>query len=111
MTMTQRFMAIGTLGIGLLAAGCSSSDHDRTRTSRTYDPYGSSSRTYDPYGSERRSTGTYSSDRYDAQTAGSQHGPWRDEDGNLHHNRGWKADSDRGRDSNDRDDPSRGGGY
>src|SRR3954468_6683990 len=79
MNMGQRLMAVGALGIGLLA-GCSSSDHDRSsRTSRTYDPYGSSSRTYDPYASERRSTGTYSSDRYDAQTAGSQHGPWRDD--------------------------------
>ena len=109
MTLSQRFMAIGTLGIGLLAAGCSSSDHDRTRTSRSYDPYDSSARrTYDPYGSQRRSTDTYD---YDARTAGSQRGPWRDDDGNLHHSPGWKADSDRGRDSNDRDDPSRRGGY
>ena len=99
MNIGQRMMAIGTLaGLGLLA-GCGSSHHDSTRTS---------SRTYDPYStSERRSTDPY--DGYDARTAGSEHGPWRDDEGRLHHDPGWKADSDRGRDSNDRDDPSRHG--
>jgi hypothetical protein len=88
MKVGTRILAAGVVGLGLLA-GCSSSDHDRVSSER---------RSYDPYDS-----------RYDARTAGSQHGPWRDEDGDLHHNRDWKADSDRGRDSNDRDDPSRHG--
>ena len=95
MNTTQKMMAVGALGLGLLA-GCSSSDHDdyRRTSSRTYDPYSTSERSYDPY---------------DARTAGSERGPWRDADGNLHHNPDWKNDSDRGRDSNDRDDPSRQG--
>jgi hypothetical protein len=94
MNVGQKMMAVGALAIGLLA-GCTSSDRDSSRTSsRTYDPYSTSERSYDPY---------------DARTAGSERGPRRDEDGNLHHNPDWKSDSDRGRDSNDRDDPSRQG--
>jgi hypothetical protein len=89
MNVGQRILAGGTVVLGLLAAGCSSSDHDGRHSER---------RSYDPYDS-----------RYDARTAGSEHGPWRDEDGDIHHDRDWKADSDRGRDSNDRDDPSRRG--
>ena len=69
MNTTQKMMAVGALGLGLLA-GCSSSDHDdyRRTSSRTYDPYSTSERSYDPY---------------DARTAGSERGPWRDADGNL----------------------------
>jgi len=93
MSFGKEMMAVGALGLALLA-GCSSSNHDRTSSSRTYDPYSTSERSYDPY---------------DARTAGSERGPWRDADGNLHHNPDWKNDSDRGRDSNDRDDPSRQG--
>jgi hypothetical protein len=89
MNVGQRILAGGTVVLGLLAAGCSSTDHDGHYSER---------RSYDPYDS-----------RYDVRTAGSEHGPWRDEDGDIHHNRDWKADSDRGRDSNDRDDPSRHG--
>lgn len=103
MHIAQRMMAVGALaGLGLLAGCSSSSHHDYDRTSRTYDPYSTTS-------AERRSYDPNGYDRYDARTAGSTHGPWRDEDGDLHHNRDWKADSDRGRDSNDRDDPSRRG--
>src|SRR4051812_38988605 len=87
MNLGTRILAAGVVGLGLLA-GCSSSHDSRASERRSYDPYDS---------------------RYDARTAGSEHGPWRDEEGDLHHNRDWKADSDRGRDSNDRDDPSRHG--
>ena len=95
MNLGKHMMAAGVVGLGLLA-GCTSSsrDSDRTSSSRTYDPYSTSERSYDPY---------------DARTAGSERGPWRDADGNLHHNPDWKNNSDRGRDSNDRDDPSRQG--
>lgn len=78
--------------------GCSDNDH-HSSGSRRYDPDTSVSRTYDPYGR---------TDRYDRATeAGYGRGPWRDTDGRLHHPPGWKADSDRGRDSNDRDDRAR----
>jgi hypothetical protein len=81
--------------------GCSSDDHHSSRTSRSYDPAYRTSRTYDYDRYDRASTAGY----------GSSRGTWRDADGNLHHPPGWKAASDRGRDDNDRDDPSRNGGY
>jgi hypothetical protein len=89
MNVGQRILAGGVVALGLIVAGCSSDHHDRASSER---------RSYDPYNS-----------RYDARTAGSEHGPWHDDDRYLHHDRDWKADSDRGRDSNDRDDPSRRG--
>jgi hypothetical protein len=91
------FAVAAVAGLSVLA-GCTSdgSDH-HYRSSRSYDPYYGTSRTasrsYDPY--------------YDsASTASSSydHRPWRDSAGNLHHDADWKADSDRGRLSNDRDD-------
>lgn len=78
-------LLLGAVFATLPLAGCSHDDHDRstrTRASRSYD--------YD------RDLG--------AREAGYSQRPWRDQDGNLHHNPDWKADSDRGRDSNDRDD-------
>jgi hypothetical protein len=83
---------------GLLAAalvgtpwliGCTDSDHHSTRD----------------YDSNYRVSRSYDHDRYDRAVESSYgRGPWRDEDGRLHHPPGWKADSDRGRLSNDRDD-------
>jgi hypothetical protein len=82
-------LLMGALFAGLpLLGGCSSNDRDdRPRSSR-----------------DSRVSRDYDYDRYDrASQAGERQGPWRDEDGNLHHPPGWKAASDRGRDSNDRD--------
>ena len=84
MNIGTGYLSAGMVGLGLLA-GCSNHYHSRVSERRSYDPY------------------------YDVRTAGSERGPWRDENGDLHHNPDWKADSDRGRDSNDRDDPSRRG--
>ena len=86
-----------------LLGGCSSDGcSDNYRSSRTYDPSYRTTRTYDPDYRASRTSRTYD---YDTATqAGSSRGPWRDEDGRLHHPPGWKAASDRGRLSNDRDD-------
>jgi hypothetical protein len=88
----RRFHRLPLLIAGLFAGlplvgGCSSNDHDsdRSRSSRDY-----------------RTSRDYDYDR--AGTASERQGPWRDADGNLHHPPGWKAASDRGRDSNDRDE-------
>ncbi|HEY7120863.1 MAG TPA: hypothetical protein VH475_30040 [Tepidisphaeraceae bacterium] len=67
-------------GLSILA-GCSSDQH------------------HSDYSSQR-----YYRDDLSAQTAGYDHRPWRDDAGYLHHDADWKADSDRGRLSNDRDD-------
>jgi hypothetical protein len=105
MRVMQRLLAVSALGLPLLV-GCSSDGDHSSRSSRTYN----TSRDYRGYGTSR----SYDYDRYDrAGTAGygSSRGPWRDSDGYLHHPPGWKAASDRGRDDNDRDDPSRNGYY
>ncbi len=97
-----RWLAVGAVaGLGTLA-GCSSGgsdgDYSSRRSSDTYDVYDRSDR-LDRYD---RSPNRY--DRYDtAERAGSSRPPRIDADGNLHHPPGWKAASDRGRLSNDRD--------
>lgn len=106
MRLVQRLIAVSAVAGLPFFVGCTSSgDSDYRGSSRSYDPSYRSTRSYDP-----------SYDRYDrAGTAGYDYGSssgrvWRDSDGNLHHPPGWKAASDRGRDDNDRDDPSRNGG-
>jgi hypothetical protein len=87
----KAFLAVMLVGTPWLI-GCSDNDHHHSRSSRSYDPTYGTSRGYDY-------------DRYDRATeAGYGRGPWRDDEGRLHHPPGWKADSARGRLPNDRDD-------
>ena len=73
--------------------GCSDNDHSDRHSTRYYDPNYRASRNYDY------------NNRYDrAVESGYERSPWRDDEGRLHHPPGWKADSDRGRLPNDRDD-------
>ena len=94
MRSIQTLFAVAAVAGLSFVVGCTSDgdhhDHNYRSSSRSYDPYYRTTRSYDPY------------DR--ASTAGYDHRPWRDDNGNLHHDSDWKADSDRGRLSNDRDD-------
>jgi hypothetical protein len=92
------FAVAAVAGLSLVTGCTSDSDHHSrsSSSSRSYDPYYRTTRSYDPYYDSAR-TASSSSSAYD-------HRPWRDSSGNLHHDADWKADSDRGRLSNDRDD-------
>lgn len=89
MRFIKGFLAMALIGTPWLI-GCSDSDH---HSSRSYDPNYRVTRSYDP-------------NRYDRAVESSydERSPWRDDEGNLHHPPGWKADSARGRLPNDRDD-------
>jgi hypothetical protein len=94
----QTLFAVAAVAGLSFVTGCSSDSNHHS--SRSYDPSYRTSRTYDPYSRTSRSYDPYDS----ASTAGYDHRPWRDDNGRLHHDADWKADSDRGRLSNDRDD-------
>jgi hypothetical protein len=102
MRSLQTLLAVVAVAGLSWVTGCTSDSNDHHYRSS------SSSRSYDPYYGTSRSTDyrtTRSYDPYDsASTAGYDHRPWRDDSGRLHHDADWKADSDRGRLSNDRDD-------
>ena len=93
------FAVAAVAGLSLVT-GCTSDGDHHSHSSRSYDPSYRTSRTYDPYYRTTRSYDPYDS----ASTASYDHRPWRDDNGRLHHDADWKADSDRGRLSNDRDD-------
>ena len=89
MRFIKGFLAMALVGTPWLI-GCSDNDHHHS--TRSYDPNYRESRSYDY-------------NRYDrAVESGYERSPWRDDEGNLHHPPGWKADSARGRLPNDRDD-------
>lgn len=95
MRFIKVILAVALVGTPWLI-GCSDNDHHSRTTSRSYDPNYGASRGYDYNRNDNR---------YDrAVESGYGRDPWRDDDGRLHHAPGWKADSDRGRLPNDRDD-------
>ena len=88
MRFIKGLLAVALVGTPWLI-GCTDSGHRSARDN----------------GRDYRVSRNYDYGRYDRATeAGYGRGPWRDEGGRLHHPPGWKADSARGRLSNDRDD-------
>ena len=94
MRIIKTILALALVGTPWLIGCTSDNDHHTRTSSRSYDPDYGVSRDYNRYDS-----------RYDrAVESGYGREPWRDDNGRLHHAPGWKADSDRGRLPNDRDD-------